>query len=153
MKGTVKYCLAVAFLLITGCGDGSNESAGSRADGSNGTAVISVNGVEIEITSVSCRAQDSTYSVRASGPTHSVEVEYSLIRGEGEEKTFDFSRAAHLEVYAYREDETVLYRPGAFDPPHNITGSEAHSTGSADLARYSDEKDRISVDLDIRCGG
>src|SRR5690625_2451812 len=70
MKGTVKYCLAVAFLLITGCGDGSNESAGSRADGSNGTAVISVNGVEIEITSVSCRAQDSTYSVRASGPTH-----------------------------------------------------------------------------------
>src|SRR5690625_6186848 len=80
MKGTVKCCLAVAFLLIPGCGDGSNESAGSRADGSNGTAVISVNGVEIEITSVSCRAQDSTYSVRASGPTHSVEVEYSLIK-------------------------------------------------------------------------
>lgn len=153
MKGTVQYYLAVAFLLIAGCGNGSKESGTSHSDGSNGTATISINGDEIEITSVSCRAQEYTYSVRASGPTHSVEVEYSLLRSDGDERNFDFSKAAHLEVYAYREDSTVLYRSGTFDPPHNITGSETHSTGSADIARYNDENDVMSVDVDIRCDG
>lgn len=149
MKSLLNFT-AIIMLVMAGCGNSGN--GGSGADGASGSATITINGEPMEITSVSCRAQEYTYSVRASGPTHSVEVEFSLVYTEGPEDEFDFSEAGHLEVYVYQSDSTVLYRSGTMTPPSGISGGEDHATGSAEIARYNDNEDVMSVDVDIRCG-
>lgn len=148
MKGLLSF-ISITMLLIAGCGNSGN--GGSGAEGASGSATITINGEPIEVTSVSCRAQEYTYSVRASGPTHSVEVEFRLVYSEDAEDEYDFSSAGHLEVYVYQSDSTVLYRSGTMTPPSGISGGEDHATGSAEIARYNDDNDVMAVDVDIRC--
>lgn len=151
MKAFIVF-ISMTLVVVAGCGNSDNEELESLIEVPAGTATISVDGNSIEITTVSCRAQEYSYSVRASGPTHSIEVEFNL-KGHEAEGEFDFSEASYVELYAYQDDRTILYRSELASSLSGISGGETHVGGSAEITRFNNVDEVITVDLDIRCEG
>lgn len=151
MKKIIKL-VCILLVLFISCGDADEPEAAMLENEASGMADITIDGEPVEITSVSCKEDDYSYLVEASGPDHSLEISFGKDYSDNADGEYDFSRSNNIEMYIYGSESTATYRDKSnSDPGIVISGSETHAEGTAELARYNDEDDVLTLEVDIRC--
>lgn len=149
---TLPNIVSFFLILLISCGNADESDTATLNSGTSGAAEISIDGEPIEITSVSCEAEEYNYLVEASGPDHSLEIAFSEDRMDQTDEEYDFRRANHIEIYIYGSESTITYRgKRGSEPGFDISGSETHAEGTVEVARYNDTDDVLTIEVDIRC--
>lgn len=153
MKNIINTLTLCFFLiLVVGCGNADEPEAGVQNNSNSGTADVSIDGESIELTSVSCKEQEYSYLIEATGTDGSLEIEFSPDRMNSTDDDYDFRRANYIELYIYGSESTEVYRgKTGSEPGFDVSGSESHAAGVVELARYNDADNVLTVEVDIRC--
>lgn len=139
-------------ILLVSCSNTDEPEAAALENETSGKTEITIDGEPVEITTIACEEEDYSYLIEASGPDHSFEISFGKDYSNNADGEYDFSRANHIEMYIFGSESTATYRgKRGSKPGFDISGSETHARGEVEVARYNDEDDVLTVEVDIRC--